>query len=192
MKVHLIRHGQTTGDVENRYGGDYDDHLTELGKNQAANVAKNLTDCGIAKLLTSPRIRAIETADFIAKELDLTPEIVADVRERNTYGIITGMTKTEAAKNFPAEVAAAKDIHDTISGAESYDDFRERVLAALAKLSQNLDETLAVVTHGGPIKMIFRDVLKLGEMEVADCGFVVLEVDGKTCELVDSRGISPK
>lgn len=35
MKIYLIRHGQTTGDVEDRYGGAYDDELTDKGKNEA-------------------------------------------------------------------------------------------------------------------------------------------------------------
>lgn len=29
MKIFLIRYGETTGDVEDRYGGWYDDHLTK-------------------------------------------------------------------------------------------------------------------------------------------------------------------
>ena len=40
MKIYLIRHGQTTGDIEDRFGGDYDDHLTRLGKSQSQNLAK--------------------------------------------------------------------------------------------------------------------------------------------------------
>ena len=43
MNIYLVRHGQTTGDLENRYGGDYDDHLTELGKQQSAEVPGKLT-----------------------------------------------------------------------------------------------------------------------------------------------------
>ena len=31
MKIYLIRHGETTSDIEDRFGGDYDDHLTSHG-----------------------------------------------------------------------------------------------------------------------------------------------------------------
>lgn len=34
MKIYLIRHGQTTGDVEDRYGGAYNDELSAKGKVQ--------------------------------------------------------------------------------------------------------------------------------------------------------------
>ena len=37
MKIYLIRHGETTGDIEDRYGGDYDDHLSKNGKQQVEN-----------------------------------------------------------------------------------------------------------------------------------------------------------
>lgn len=35
MKIYLIRHGESTSDVENRYGGTYNDHLTQKGKAQS-------------------------------------------------------------------------------------------------------------------------------------------------------------
>lgn len=31
MKIFLIRHGQTTGDIEGLYGGTYDDRLSKKG-----------------------------------------------------------------------------------------------------------------------------------------------------------------
>lgn len=42
MKIYLIRHGQTTGDVEDRYGGAYDDELTDKGKNEAPQISYKL------------------------------------------------------------------------------------------------------------------------------------------------------
>ena len=39
VKIYLIRHGETTGDVEDRYGGAYDDHLSEKEKAQARELA---------------------------------------------------------------------------------------------------------------------------------------------------------
>ena len=39
----MCRHGQTTGDIEDRYGGDYDDHLTEVGKQQSMILTENLS-----------------------------------------------------------------------------------------------------------------------------------------------------
>ena len=55
MKIYIIRHGQTTGDVEDRYGGAYDDELTDKGKTQAQELASKLSDSGIKILFCSDR-----------------------------------------------------------------------------------------------------------------------------------------
>jgi len=67
MKIYLIRHGETTGDIEERFGGDYDDHLTQKGKAQAQNLAEQLQNKGIEKIFVSPKIRARETAEEVSK-----------------------------------------------------------------------------------------------------------------------------
>ena len=54
MKIFLIRHGESTGDIEDRYGGDYDDSLTEKGFVQAGNLAEQLANEGIELLMHSP------------------------------------------------------------------------------------------------------------------------------------------
>ena len=55
MKIYLIRHGQTTGDLEDRYGGDYDDHLTEAGRKQSQRLAGKLASSGIEIIFCSPK-----------------------------------------------------------------------------------------------------------------------------------------
>jgi len=47
MRIYLIRHGQTTGDLGDRYGGDYEDHLTEEGKKQSQKLANKLKNKNI-------------------------------------------------------------------------------------------------------------------------------------------------
>src|SRR5512143_1526057 len=101
MIIYLIRHGQTTSDVEDRYGGDYDDHLTELGQKQASEVASKLENSGIEVIFASNRIRAQETAKILQKKLKT--DIITDesLRERNLYGKLTGMIKSEAKEKYP-------------------------------------------------------------------------------------------
>ena len=62
MKIYFIRHGHP----------DYaTDSLTELGHKQAEAVAERLSVCGIEKIFSSIRGRAIETAEHTAKKLGL-------------------------------------------------------------------------------------------------------------------------
>lgn len=192
MIIYLTRHGQTTGDIENRYGGDYDDHLTDTGKEQSTQLAEKLSDKGIRLLFASPRIRAKETAAVIAKRLGLVASTFDDFRERNGYGILTGMTKDEALLKYPDQVEILKDVHAAVEDAEEYVPFQQRITNALATISQEQADKVAVVTHGGPIRLIFRDILKLGEIDVDDCAFAVIEANNGSYTLLDKSGITVK
>ena len=109
MRIYLIRHGQTTGDVEERYGGDYDDRLTDEGRAQARQLAEKLNGSGIEVIFCSPKLRAQETARIAAEIIGSKIEIIDNIRERNMYGILTGMVKREAKEKHPEHVAALKN-----------------------------------------------------------------------------------
>ncbi len=190
MTIFLIRHGQTTGDVENLYGGEYDDHLTDDGRRQAANLAEKLVNCGIDILYTSPKFRAYETAEILGSKLGLKPVVIEDFRERNSYGILTAIEKNSAKQQYPDLVEALKDPRATIVGAEDYVEFRTRILAALQSVRQQDVKTAAVITHGGPIRFIFRELLKIGEIDADNCAYAKLNFDMDGCQLVDSQGIT--
>jgi broad specificity phosphatase PhoE len=190
--IYLVRHGQTTGDVENRYGGDYDDHLTNIGKQQSDKLAELLAGKDIERLYSSPRIRAQETAATIADKLGLVAETLDEFRERNGYGILTGMTKDEAIEKHPDQVELLEDVHNAVEGAEEYASFQKRITAALDTFSKEPAKKIAVVTHGGPIRLIFRDILKLGEIEVDDCAFSVIEAANGQYALLEKNGIEVK
>lgn len=192
MKVYLCRHGETTGDVEDRYGGDYEDHLTDKGKKQSNELANELVGRKIEIIYTSPRIRARETAKILQERLNCPVESVEGIRERNHYGILTGMVKSEARKRYPKLVELLRDYHNTIKGAEAYRPFLKRVSLALNKLAKSDHKTIAIVTHGGPIRVIFREILNQGEIDIEDCAFAELENIGGRWKILRLKGIKPQ
>lgn len=192
MRIILIRHGETTGDLEDRYGGDYNDHLSEEGQRQSRALALELKDKKIETLFVSPLARAQETMAALSSQLfcRMVPE--AALKERNQYGILTGMTKAEAMEKHPELVELLKDKYNTIEGAESYEDFRKRVEAVFGRLvAQNPYATIALITHGGFFRVMFRDVLKKGELgnPIGDCAWVELEKKGEEFVIQDSKGV---
>lgn len=192
MEIYLIRHGQTTGDLEDRYGGDYDDHLTKEGREQSRRLAEKLKNSGIEVLFCSPKIRARETAEIVATEIGCRVEVVDDIRERNMYGILTGMVKSEAREKHPEHAEALKDYHHAVPESESYEHFGGRITNALNEITARPYRAIAILSHGGPISFIFREILKLGDVKVEDCGFVELKKDGGQFSVVRMDGVELK
>src|SRR3989344_1640939 len=180
MKITLIRHGESAHDTENRYGGSYNDSLTDKGRHQAKEVSERLSRKGIEVVYSSTLNRAKETAEIIAKKLDRSVQQVESFRERNFYGVLTGMKRDDAAVKFPKEVALVGSYKNTIKGGEDYESFRSRVLFSFENIARSGHKSVAIVTHGGPISCIVREVLKLGEFKrIGDCAFLEISYDGK-------------
>ena len=83
MIVHFLRHGESVSNAEpgRDLPDEAGDRLTERGRAQAAQAARNLGELGIDRLWSSPLRRARETAAPIAAELGLEIEIHEDLRE---------------------------------------------------------------------------------------------------------------
>ena len=103
-KLVLVRHGQSTWNLENRFTGWTDVDLTDLGKVEAAEAGKLLKaggyDFDIA--YTSVLKRAIKTLFLIQEEMDLhwLPVIRAWQLNERHYGNLQGLNKTEMAEKF--------------------------------------------------------------------------------------------
>lgn len=157
MKVFLIRHGQTTGDLEDKYGGWYDDDLTELGREQLAVTASSLVDKGVQKIFASSLKRALQSAEIINSVLNVELEIVPGLRERN-YGVLGGLTKVEAMEKYPDAVALHKDPNNTDPEGESRAVFIDRVLNSYNEITTQSYDSVIILGHGGSIKAILSHV----------------------------------
>ncbi len=175
MKLFLIRHGQTTGDLEDRYGGTYDDHLTELGQKQLQETADKLVDSGIETIFHSPLVRARESAEIISNTINCTLVQIKGVQERD-YGILGGLTKTEALAKFPEAVKAHKDHTNTDPEGESWADFNDRVVTAFTSIVEQAPESFAILAHGGSIKRILAHLGEPLPDSIPDGGIIELTI----------------
>lgn len=180
------------GDVEDRYGGDYEVHLTDEGRTQAERLAQKLNGKGIEKIFTSSKVRAKETAEIVSKELGCVVEEIIDLRERNQHGILTGMLKAEARQKYPDLPPLLKDYRNTIEGAEDYEGFANRVKDALIEIGSKNYKTVAVITHGGPIKATLRGIEYAFNYEIDDCAYAVIKSEGGRLTVLELQGIKTK
>ncbi len=194
MKIYLIRHGQTTGDVEDRYGGAYDDELSDQGITQASELANKLSDSNIQIIFCSPLIRAQQTAETLKSKLNCQIKTIKDLQERNKNGILTGMTKKEARLKYPDLAEKVEDYRNQITGAESQEDFVERIKKVFTEIINNKNySTIAIVAHGGPIWAVFRDIMgNNGIINIADCGYMILKKEGLKLVIEKMDGIEYK
>lgn len=195
MLIYLIRHGETTSDIEDRYGGDYDDHLTDEGRSQVETLAEKLKGLGIEKIYASPKIRAQESAKIIADKLGVEIETEKDLRERNQYGILTGMVKSEAKEKYPKLVEDVKNPLDTVEGAEDFESFRKRVIAAFEKVTNGKEEKIAIVSHGGPVRRIISKIKNLPletKMDLANCALITIQKDNNGEKITETDGVEIK
>jgi broad specificity phosphatase PhoE len=139
----LARHGETDWNRENRFQGHADPPLNALGRRQSAELAEALAGEAIARVYTSPLRRA-----FAVEPLEPLREI--DV------GAWSGLTRDEVAASFPDEYARwlGRAPHGFENG-ETYKELAARVVPAIHELAErHPSETLLVVTHGGPSRVL--------------------------------------
>lgn len=155
MKLYLVRHGETTGDIEDRYGGAYDDHLTARGVEQLIQTAERLRGTQVDCLYHSTLMRAVESADILHAVVQGERIPTDGLRERD-YGVLGGLTKAEALEKYPEAVEAHKDPANTDPEGEPQADFINRVETALREILASSHATVMVVAHGGSLKVMLR------------------------------------
>ena len=103
MPVYLIRHGQSEFNAVARDGIDpliYDAPLTALGRSQADQARKNITDLNIQHVICSPLTRAVQTALRIFKD-DVPITIEVGHREMVCNSCDVGRHPHKLSRDFP-------------------------------------------------------------------------------------------
>ena len=156
----LLRHGQTPLSVQKRYAGRSDVPLTETGVLQAAAAAKRLASAGIGVIVTSPLLRATQTAREVAEVIGAP--VVTDEGFRETdFGAWEGLTFAEVRQRWPAEMTAwLADPAVPPPGGESLAEVGVRVTEALHRvLAGRQQQTILIVSHVTPIKTLVAAAL---------------------------------
>jgi len=103
-KLVLVRHGQSTWNLENRFTGWTDVDLTDLGRAEAREAGALLREGGydFDIAYTSVLKRAIKTLGLIQEEMDREwlPVIRAWQLNERHYGALQGLNKAETAEKF--------------------------------------------------------------------------------------------
>jgi 2,3-bisphosphoglycerate-dependent phosphoglycerate mutase len=171
----LVRHGQSTWNLENRFTGETDIPLTELGRNEARLAGGKLRNIPFVHGFTSMLQRAIDTMTLLLDEAHQTQLPVTRNRalnERN-YGELQGLDKKEVAAQYGEEQVAIwrRSYATRPPGGESLADTAARVIPfyqnAIEPLLQQ-GQNILVVAHGNSLRSLVMFLEHIGEEAIAD------------------------
>ncbi|MDQ2921380.1 MAG: histidine phosphatase family protein [Acidobacteriota bacterium] len=159
--VVIIRHGQSQGNAEGRFGGHTDTPLSPRGRKQAEATARALASEKFDAIYSSDLPRAIETASPLAKLTGVPLETTDALRERSV-GVMEGLTFEEAAELYPEQYQALlrRDFEHVLLGGESY---RQTLDRAAGKLDEVIEKhrggRIVVFTHTGAICILILHLM---------------------------------
>src|SRR5437763_9128994 len=187
----LLRHGQSTWNLENRFTGWIDVPLSEQGEKEARRAGEHLKGTRIDEAFTSVLKRAIDTLT-IALEAAGQPNVPTRydkaINER-MYGDLQGLNKAETAKQYGDEQVKlwrrsydiappnGESLKDTAARAIPY--FEEHILPQV-KAGKNV----LVSAHGNSLRAIVMKLDNLTREEVLELNIpngipIVYETDAE-------------
>ena len=152
MKIYLVRHGQSEGNVRNLWYGISDLPLTDLGREQAAQVGEKLRDVPLAAAYTSPLSRAADTARIALAGREVPLTVVPDLREQD-MGRLESMSGADISVFDPEYLRRLeKDwVHVCPLEGEPFDTGLAPRVAAVLDAIVKRGEDCAVFSHNGPL-----------------------------------------
>ncbi|KPA74803.1 putative phosphoglycerate mutase protein [Leptomonas pyrrhocoris] len=156
--VHVCRHGQDMDNVHGILNGHRDEPLSELGRSQAAAVAKKIQESGVSytAIYSSPLQRAFATATAIGAAVGVPVQVRDDLIERD-FGILSGKPYADITKYAGDNVLQGDKILYFLSseGCETFDRCYERAQGVLADVdAKHPAEHVLLVCHGDIGKML--------------------------------------
>jgi probable phosphoglycerate mutase len=148
---YLVRHGETG--VRNKITGRTPGvHLNDEGKTQAQKMARRFANIPIAALYSSPLDRTLDTAQYLARQLNLAVQTVQEVSEID-FGDWTGMTFDDLKKDPRWERFNSFRSGTRIPGGETMLEVQLRFVSWMSAIRHHhVGKRIVVTSHGDPIK----------------------------------------
>lgn len=183
MKLYLVRHGETDWNREGRMQGRKEVDINLFGLRQAHLCAKRLKHIPFDCAYTSPQSRAIQTAEIITRNHNLTLNKHPNLQEIH-LGSWEGLTWSDVKKKHRGlmdDMNREKKMAN-IHGGETYEDVIDRAMGFIDDIEETDLKNVLVVTHGGVIKSMVTHILglsieKRSNFHITNTSVSVLERD---------------
>lgn len=164
MKLVLVRHVETYGNVEHRLNGHTESDYTLRGEAMKEILVNELVvlneKLSFDKIYASPTTRAFKIAQAVGNSTGMEIQVDHRLREFN-FGIFEGKTREECIDIFEAEWDQwmANYIDYPVPEGQSQREYHDLCAEFLTELDE--DETILIVAHGGTIHGMLTNMLNL-------------------------------
>lgn len=187
-RIYLVRHGVTEWNTLFRYQGSTDIPLSEEGLEQAERVGMRLSRLSVKRIVTSPQLRAVETAVRIAKQVGVKDIEKWDELREVHFGDWEGLTVPEIIAAFGQELFDSwrkAQTEVTAPGGEDARCVSDRSELAAKRLSALNDDVTVVVLHGAILRSLMLHLIGVPvssvfwKMRIDNCSISAVEFDGR-------------
>ncbi|WP_434362017.1 histidine phosphatase family protein [Parasalinivibrio latis] len=166
-RLHIVRHGQTVWNLEHRMQGRENSPLTEKGKEQANRACQKLDKFSFSAAYTSSSGRAVETAEIILKNRDISA-----IHDTSLMEIALGEYEGRLVDDINTESPGVmEDFFErpemfVARGGESFEQLIARAWQSLNSIAEkHPGEDVLVVTHCAFIKAFLSHIQGLSLRE---------------------------
>jgi 2,3-bisphosphoglycerate-dependent phosphoglycerate mutase len=158
-QITFLRHGESVGNAEDRFQGHADFPLTEKGRTQAQTLADHWQAEGMLfdLCITSPLLRARQTAEIISAALNIPVELDSDWMEINN-GLLAGLKPDEAEAVAPHPEFMNPYTHFGKTGESRWEVYL-RAGRAIQHILDRRPGRYLVAAHGGVLNMTMYAIL---------------------------------
>lgn len=162
-KIYLVRHGETTWNLEGKTQGIKDSQLSKNGLLQAEALGRRLSNENIEIIYSSSLKRARRTSEIIAGILGIPCQFNHQLIEMN-FGLWEGLTIEEIGKNYPTELRRWRETpHEAnIPEGESIINAQKRIVSYInGVILSSKENNILVVSHSTVIKLYLLHILNM-------------------------------
>ena len=161
-RVLFIRHAET--EMAGRYCGHSDPDVSAQGRTQVVRLSQLLAEETLDTVYSSDLRRAASTAEGIAAGRDI-PRVLRPALREIHFGDWEGLSWEEVERSDPeyAQKWMKSYPHLPAPSGENFQNFERRVLAEVNHLMDRSPGPIAVVTHGGVLRVALRHLCGYSE-----------------------------
>lgn len=149
MKLFVLRHGETEENITGMMQGEMETLLNDTGRRQALAVRPKVLESQIDLVISSPKKRALETAELAAPNHLI---ITDDRLKSRSHGEFQGKSRSELNLGEYWNIK----LDQQYERAESVKDFSNRIISLLEEIKEKYkDKNVLIVTHSGICRILY-------------------------------------